>query len=224
MSIVQHNEVEAGDGTKRVEAIMLRAAVNKKGEISDEMSDYAPTEEENNVRAMILRHFILGTTNMYTPRVEFNDLSLVMRDQYDKMSFNTYQPNNGEAWEGSPQSAWRSRALRPVVRNKCMSIAAHATARLLFPKIFAFNKDSDEQQEAAKVMEDLMEWSGDTSNYSHTALLRVIEAMSSPASIGYTEYGEVMRTVKTEKVNGKWKEARVRDESYPCFKIGRAHV
>lgn len=218
MSIVQHTEVVAGDGSKRVEAIMLRAPVNKKGEIEAEIANYNPSQEVVDVGALVLRHFVLGTTNMYTPKVEFNDLSLVGRDQYDAMSFSTYQPNNGEAWEGAPQGAWRSRALRPVVRNKCMSIAAHATARLLFPKVFAYNNQSDEQQDAARVMEDLMEWSGDVSNYPATALMRVITAMYSPASIGYTEYGEVYRTVKTEKdENGKWKEARVRDESYPCF-------
>lgn len=218
MSIVKPVEVESGDGLKRVEAVMLRASVNAKVEIQDEIADYQETPEQRAVAEMVLKHFVLGTTNQYTPRVEFNDLSLVGRDQYDQMAFNTYQPNNGEAWEGAPQSAWRSRALRPVVRNKCMSIAAHATARLIFPKIFAFNENSDEQKEAAQVMEDLMEWSGDISNYPYTALMRVITAMSSPASIGYTEYGEVTRVVKTEKgEDGKWIEKRVRDEAYPCF-------
>lgn len=197
---------------------MLRAATDKNGNIIDAIADYAPSEAENQVRAMILRHFVLGTTNCYTPRVEFNDLSLVLRDQYDQMEFNTYQPNNGDPWEGAPQTAWRSRALRPVVRNKCMSIAAHATARLLFPKIFAFNSDSESQEDAAQVMEDLMEWSGDMSNYPYIALMRVITALSSPASIGYTEYGEVMRLVKTERNDdGSWKEERIRDEAYPCF-------
>lgn len=218
MSLVSTKEIAAGDGSKRIEAVLMRAPVNKKGEITAEESDYTETEEQKQVSDMILRHFVLGTTNAYTPRVEFNDLSLIGRDQYDQMSFNTYQPNNGGAWEGSPQSAWRSRAIRPVVRNKCMSIAAHATARLIFPKIFAYNNKSDEQKDAAQVMEDLMEWSGDVSNYPYVALNRVITALSSPASIGYTEYGEVYKTVKTEKGDdGKWIEKRVRDESYPCF-------
>jgi len=196
----------------------MRAAVNKRGEITDESSDYMETPEQQAVSAMILKHFILGTVNMYTPRVEFNDLSLITRDQYDQMSFNSYQPNNGDAWEGAPTQAWRSRALRPVVRNKCMSIAAHATARLIFPKIFAHDEASEEQKDAAEVMESLMEWSGDVSNYPYNALMRVIMALSSPASIGYTEYGEVTRLVKTEKnADGTWKEERVRDEAYPCF-------
>ena len=99
-----------------------------------------------------------------------------------------------------------------------MSIAAHATARLLFPKVHAYNKASEEQKDAGEILEDLMEWSGDVSNYSSVALMRVITALASPASIGYTEYGEVMKTVKTEKDDdGKWIEAKVRDESYPCF-------
>lgn len=219
MSIVIRSEITATDGAKRVEAVLMRMPVDENGKaISVDASEYTETEEQKQVSAMILKHFVLSTVNLYTPRVEFNDLSVITRDQYDAMSFNTYQPNNGDAWEGQPQSAWRSRAIRPVVRNKCMSIAAHATVRLIFPKVFAYNEESEEQEDAAKVMEDLMEWSGDVSNYPHTALMRVITALSSPASIGYTEYGEVTRYVKTEKNDdGTWKEERIRDEAYPCF-------
>lgn len=215
MSIIKINQSDT-NGIKKVDAVLMRTSVNERGEIQDEIAEYTESEEQLKVSQMILKHFTLGSMNMYTPRVEFNDLSLINRDQYDQMSINTYQPNNGEAWEGSPQSAWRSRAIRPVVRNKCMSIAAHATARLIFPKIFAYNNQSDEQQDAAKVMEDLMEWSGDISNYPSVALMRVITALSSPASIGFTEYGEVYRTVKS-KEDGKIVEKKIRDEAYPCF-------
>ena len=218
MSIVTHEEKETVDGLKQVEAVMMRAATNKKGEIEAEISPYMPSQEVIDVRAMILKHFVLGTTNMYTPRVEFNDLSLVLRDQYDQMSFNTYQPNNGDGWQGSTTTAWRSNAIRPIVRNKCMSIAAHASARLRFPKIFAYNEQADEQADVAELIEDLMEWSGDISNYPYTALMRVITAMASPASIGYTEYAEVMRNVKVEKgEDGMWVQKKIRDEAYPLF-------
>lgn len=218
MSLISTTQVTSNSGTKRVEAVLLRAATDKEGRIVSEIAPYVEDEATQKVSSLILKHFILSTVNQYTPRVEFNDLSLVTRDQYDQMAFNTYQPNNGEAWEGDQMTAWRSRALRPVVRNKCMSIAAHATARLIFPKVFAYNQNSEEQQDAAQVMEDLMEWTGDVSNYPHIALMRVITAMSSPASIGYTEYGEVTRIVKTEKNDdGTWKEERIIDEAYPCF-------
>lgn len=216
MSIVE--KTIPTDPSAQVDAQLMRAPVNKKGEIEAEVANYTPSDEARQIRSLILKHFSLGTVTMYTPRVEFNDLSLIGRDQYDQMSFNTYQPNNGEGWQGAPQLSWRSRAIRPIVRNKCMSIAAHATARLIFPKVFAYNEDSDEQKDVARVMEDLMEWSGDISDYPFVALQRVIRALSSPASIGYTEYGEVTRLVKTEKGDdGKWMEKRVRDEAYPCF-------
>ncbi len=202
----------------KVEAVLLRRPTDKKGLPIGEMSTWTPTEAERDVRAMILKHFVLGNVTMYEPRVEFNDLSVTTRDQYDQMAFNTYQSNNGEAWEGDQLASWRSRAIRPVVRNKCISIAAHATARLIFPKVFAFNQNSEEDQDAARVMEDLMEWSADESNYAHTALMRVITALSSPASIGYTEYGEIYRNVKIEKgTDGKWVEKKVRDLAFPCF-------
>lgn len=215
MSII---ETTVSSINKKVEAVLMRRPVNKQGESLGEISLYNQTEEERQMSSLVLKHFILSSVNMSTPRVEFNDLSLITRDEYDQMSFNTYQPNNGDAWEGSANSSWRSRAIRPVVRNKCMSIAAHATARLIFPKVFAYNKNSDEQQDAAHIMEDLMEWSGEISNYPFVALMRVITALSSPASIGYTEYGEITRSVKTEKdENGNWKEEKIRDEAYPCF-------
>lgn len=218
MSLVSYKEVTGSNSAKKVEAVLMRAPVNAQGAIASEIANYSETEEQKQVADLILKHFVLGTVNSYTPRVEFNDMSLVGRDQYDQMSFNTYQPNNGQGWEGSPQSLWRSRAIRPVVRNKCMGIAAHATARLIFPKVFAYNEQSEEQVDAAEVMEDLMEWSGDVSNYPFVALMRVITALSSPASIGYTEYGEVHRMVKTEKDEyGNWVEKKIRDESYPCF-------
>ncbi len=214
MSIVITSE----SADKKVQAVLMRANVNKRGEIVDEVSSYAPTEQEKNILALIKKHFVYGTTTMYSPRVEFNDLSVIMRDQYDQMAWNTYQPNNGEALQGDQINAWRSRAIRPVVRNKAVSIAAHATARLIFPKVFAYDQASQTQRDAAQVMESLMEWAGDESNYPYTALNRVITALYSPASIGYTEYQEIYRTVKTEKdEQGNWKEERVLDQAYSCF-------
>ncbi len=214
MSIAQTTE----GADKKVKAVLMRAAVDKKGNITSENSPYSPTQEEKNVLAMILKQFTYGTTTMYQPRVEFNDLSVILRDQYDQMAWNTYQPNNGEALSGDQMNAWRSRAIRPVIRNKAVSIAAHATARLIFPKIFAYDQASQTQRDAAQLMESLMEWAGDESNYTYTALNRIITALYSPASIGYTEYQEIYRTVKTEKdENGNWIEERVLDKAFPCF-------
>lgn len=181
------------------------------------ISEYTPSSEELETRAMILRHFTLGYTTMYTPRVEFNDLSVIQRMTVDQMAFNTYQSNNGQPAQYDDIQAWRSRAVRPIIRNKAVSIAAHATATLIFPKVFAYNDTSDEQQDAAQVMEDLMEWSGDQSNYANTALRRTISSLTDPASIGYTEYCETYRSVKRPNANGGYTKEIILDETLSGF-------
>ena len=181
------------------------------------ISQYNPSDEEKTMRAMVLQHFTLGYTTMYTPRVEFNDLSVIQRMTVDQMGFNTYQSNNGQPAWGDEVNAWRSRAVRPVVRNKVVSIAAHATATLVFPKVFAYNDTNDEQQDAAQVIEDLMEWAGDQSNYARTALSRTVSALTDPASIGYTEYAEVYREVKRPDASGGYTKESILDETLSGF-------
>lgn len=182
-------------------------------------SDYHPDEKESMIRQMIVYHFTLGDVTMQKPRVEFNDLSVINRQQVDQMAFNTYQANNGDPSVADPLNAWRSRAIRPVVRNKVISIAAHATARLIFPKVFAQDDASNEQRDAATVMEDLMEYSGDNCNYEMTSLDSTLTALTDPASITYTEYGEVYRKVKREKkADGTYREETILDETLSGFK------
>lgn len=180
-------------------------------------STYQPSQDVKDMRSMIIRHFGLGYMTMYTPRVEFNDLNTIQRMQVDQMAFNTYQTNNGMAPIGDELNAWRSRAIRPVVRNKCISIAAHATARLIFPKVKAYDENNDEQRDAARVMESLMEWSADQSDYSTYNLYRTITALTDPASIGYTEYTEVFREVKRPMEGGGYEKEVIIDETLSGF-------
>ena len=185
--------------------------------INANISKYNPTEQEKAIRAEVLRCFQLGHVNLYKPRREFNDLSLISRYSQDKMAFNNYQENDGDAPNGDVSSAWKSRAVKPIIRNKIMSVAAHATARTLFPKIFAYNDNDEEQRNAAIVIEDLQEWAADQSNYPRTCLYAVITALYSPASIVSQEYAETFRAVKKEKKNGKWQLEYILDEDLSGF-------
>jgi hypothetical protein len=191
----------------------------QKGMVTSDPSSYNPTEEERLMRQMVIFHFALGYTNMYRPRVEFNDLSTIGRDQTDFLAWNTYQPNNGDPYAGDLIGGWQSNAVRPIERNKAISIAAHATARVLFPRVFAFDSASDYQEDAAKVIEDLMEWCAEKYDYAYTALQAVIQALVSPAAIIHTEYAEVYREVKREKqADGKWRKEKILDETMSGFR------
>lgn len=216
---VHYGEESAG-GFKQ-----FKQAVLKDGKITEaellqnkwEKSTYNPSKEDKEMRTRILKDYQLGVTNMWTPRVEFNDLSVIQRMMVDQMGFNTYQPNNGLSMSQDDIQGWRSNAMRPIIRNKCVSIAAHATARLIFPKVFAWNENSDDEVDAAQVMEDLMEWAADQSNYKHIALRRVISALTDPVSIGYTEYGEVYRRIKKVKEGKNWTYDMQLDETLSGF-------
>ncbi len=182
-------------------------------------SDYKPSDDEMNARILIVKSFTQGDQTMRKPRREFNDMSVLDRMTLDQMSFNTYQPNDGDPATGDETNAWKSNAMKPVVRNKVISIAAHATARTIFPKIFAYSDNNQEELEAATVMRDLMEWSGDKSNYSDTSFYAVISALVNPAAIVYTDYVEIFKAIRGEKgTDGKRPLNYVLDEEQSGFK------
>lgn len=186
-----------------------------KSELND---SYKPDDETVRVRQEVVRHFTLGYNTMNTPRREFNDLSVLNRMSIDQMAFNTYQPNNGQSYQGDIVNSWRSNAIRPIVRNKAISVAAHATAHMIFPKIFAQNEASEEQLEAAMVMEDLMEFAADQTDYDMLSLYAVIGALVNPACFVYTDYAETYINQKRDKdENGKWKISKELNEDLSGF-------
>lgn len=212
MSIVQYNESEQN-------SYLIPLTKDENGEITDKKSLYTPSDEVKTRILQIINAFTVGDMNMRKPRREWNDISTLDRMTVDQMSFNTYQPNNGDGYQGDMINGWRSNAMRPVVRNKIISIAAHATARLIFPKIFAQNDESESQEDSAQVMTDLMEWAADQSDYSYTSLQAILTALWSPASIVYTGYNEIERTVKTsKKEKGGWNTKKIIDENLSGFK------
>ena len=203
---------------------LKQSAPGSKVEMVDEavspLSLYQPSDEEKQLLNVIRMDFVLGDLNMNKPRREFNDLSVLERDSVDTMTWNTYQPNDGDNLEGDEVNAWRSNAMRPVTRNKVLSITAHTTARIIFPHMFAFDSESKEDQGAAQVMNDLFEWStvNNSATYLETSIYAVLAACVAPASLVYTEYAEVYRKVKMPKADGTYDIKNILDEDESGFK------
>lgn len=187
--------------------------------IKNNPAAYFPSDDAKARLMMIRDDFTTGDTIMKRPRREFNDLNFIERDSIDTMSWAVYQPNDGDALEGDQINGWRSQAVRPIVRNKVFSIAAHITARTLFPKIIAFDDESTEQSDAASVMSDLIEWSilATNATYADVSLKAVIAALVRPVSIVQTEYVQVYRNVKREKTADGYRMERILDEDYSGF-------
>lgn len=183
------------------------------------LSQYSPSDSEKKVIVSMLKDFRMAWQTMHLPRPEFNDMSLYQRHIVDMLAFNTYQENDGNPMLEDRLGGWKSNAVRPIIRNKAISIAAHETSRLIIPKVFAYNESNDEQEEAARVMAYLVDWAREQANYQHMALFRVIASLYSPISWGYSEYTEVYRKVRDgEDEKGKHKFKEVLDEDESGFK------
>jgi hypothetical protein len=181
-------------------------------------SVYTPSKEEAEARAEIVKCFTLGYTTMYYPRVEFNDLSTIARDQIDFLAFNTYQPNNGDPLPGDSVNSWKSNAVRPVERNKVISTAGHAAGRLGFLKQSAISPGSEVQEDGAQVMNNLLDYV--RANYFDDLffLNAVLQAEVAPAVIIHEEYRQTYKkVVKETKKNGKYTTESVIDEEMSGF-------
>lgn len=187
---------------------------DKKGNILSKKADYNPSQEVKDRTAQVLKDFAISNTIRNEPFAEFNYLSLLDRMNLDQMSWNQFV----EGASADPAEAWRSRAFRPVVRNKIITIAAHITAAVIYPVIYAQNKNDDSDKDAAQVMRDLMEWANNQAKYDQTFMYAVIAALVNPASIIHTEYSEKFREIKVgKKEDGTYDIKKVVDEIFSGF-------
>lgn len=184
----------------------------KTNKILSQASGYQPSEEVKYRTGQVMRDFGLANEIRNKPRLEFNDLSLINRMNLDQMSWNQYvtEPSS------DPAQAWRSRAFRPIVRNKIISIAAHLTAAIIYPVVYALRDDDMEDKDAATVMRDLIEWVTEQYHYDQTFVYAVIAALVNPACFIHTEFCEQMREVK-EKVKDGWKKKEILDDVFSGF-------
>jgi len=174
---------------------------------------YDPSDEERDVRSAIIREFTSDSLVMNAPRREFNDLSVAQRDATDFMAFNTYQPNDGSPYPGDAMNSWRSGAIRPVERNKAISMAAHVGGRLGFLKVSAEDGDGSPQDGAAEVVNSQVDWVRSKWFPEEWWLHAVLQSEVSPAAHVLVEYREVMKKIKTKKVNGAWQYREEPDEA-----------
>jgi hypothetical protein len=194
--------------------MILDIELKKLGDrISSEKSTYNPGKEVTDITQMVMNHFDVGYQIMNSPYNEFNGLNLLMRQEADQKKWNNFRPDR----DTDPDTSWKSNAIRPITRNKVISIAAHLTSRLLYPKVIAQNDQDEEDKDAAYVMELMIRWALEQSDYERTFLNAVIAALVNPAVIIHEEFQEVVRTVKEKLENGKYKTTKVLDELYSGF-------
>jgi len=178
------------------------------------MLQYEPSQEDLDVLGRVIRDYTHAFNLQNQSWREFNDLSLLDRQSEDQKAFNAYLPPK----DTSDDEYWKAQTIRPVTRNKVIAIAARITSVLIAPHVFAQNKDDEEDRDAARVMEDIMEWANDHSDYVEVFMNAVIAMLVNPAACVEVKYQEVKRTMKEVQANGTWKEKEVIDEEESGFK------
>ncbi len=148
---------------------------NERGDIANGISAYQPSSEEQDLCLLVKKAYQAGETIQNTPYKEFNNKTLIERTNEDQRAWLSWTP---EPFEG--EDDWRWNGVRPITRNKVIATAAHLTAQLLIPNVFAQNDDDEEDKAAANVMRELLEYNIKRSNYETAFLYGVIGALVNP--------------------------------------------
>lgn len=158
--------------------------LDKKGNPLNTPSAYSPSQEVANLTAKIKQDYNIGYNNLHRPYEEFSHRNVIEEMSAGQKIFNSYVPPRSD----DPDESWRAQTVRPLARNKMISIAAHVTANLIYPSLFAQNQDDEEDAMAAQVMSDILEWVQERADYDRVFLFSVISMLSNPAAILEVSY------------------------------------
>lgn len=182
-----------------------------------ELSSYSPSVEVRNLTAQVKTDYETGISILTRPYREFggeglSPLSVADRDQ---LAFNSYEEPQSE----DPDEKWRWKGIRPITRNKIISIAGHFIAAILYPNIYAQNEQDEEDKDAANLMKDMVLWNIENSNYKISYLFGIISALVNPVSYLEVEFAEVICKVKEKTKNGKITYREAIDEILSGYKL-----
>lgn len=174
---------------------------------------YVPDQATRDVTHTVLKDYIYAIDQQRKSRREFNNRTLISEINQNQKAFNSYIPPKSD----DPDEEWRAQTVRPITRNKLISIAAHVTAGIIYPNVFAQNDRDEEDKDAAMVMRDLIEFNINNSNYSRSFIQAVISALVDPAVIMQSDYAHVMRKVRFMKDSGAYETKEILDEVLSGF-------
>ena len=186
----------------------------KTGNIESPVSLYQPSKEIKILTSRVRQDYSIGDLNQNKSWREFNDRSLLQVLNDYQMAFNNYIPPRSE----DPHESWKAQTIRPLTRNKIISIAAHITATIVVPTVLAQNDKDENDRMSAQVMQELMRWVMDQTKYENTYLFMVIGAMVNPCVFMKADFVEAMQTIKVKDENGEMEKKDVVDEILSGFK------
>ena len=188
---------------------------DKTGKPKASVSSYQPSKEIKDLMGRIRQDYNIGHNNLHSTYEEFSNRSVLDETSASQRVFNAYIPPRSD----NPDEAWKAQTVRPLARNKMISIAAHVTANLIYPTIFAQNEKDEDDEMAAQVMSDIFEWVQEKADYDRVFLFSVISMLSNPAVIVEVSFVEAVIKAKKMAEEGT-KTCDVLDELNSGIKLG----
>ena len=169
------------------------------------LSAYQPPQEVSELFDTVRHAYEVGNEVLNRPFEELNGLSVIGRMNEDQKAWLSWNP---PAFEDS-ESDWRWTGVRPITRNKIISTAAHLTAQLIKPSIFAQNDQDEEDRDAGYVMGSLLDYNIQHTPYELTFLYGVISALVNPVAYFEVDYVGAEQEIA---VKGKQSKKVIDDE------------
>jgi hypothetical protein len=185
----------------------------KNGKILDKPSIYNPSQRVIDRFKDIRSDFQTAEQIMNQDYEEFGSKDLISYQNDMQKRFN----NNIPPISDDPNQEWRANTIRPLTRNKVISIVAHITGSVIYPNVIAQNEKSVEDKDMSLVMRDCIEWACEQSKYEDMFISAVIDMCINPAIILYQDYAIVKRKVKEIIGKDKWELKEIVDEIYSGF-------
>lgn len=187
---------------------------NKDGKPEGTLAPYQPSKEEQEMFLIVKDAYETGDEILNHPFEELDGVSVIERMNQDQRTWLSWSPSAS----GDSDNDWRWTKVRPITRNKIISTAAHLTSNIIKPKIYAQNNDDEEDKFAGYVMDDLLEYNIQRSDYEIAFLYGVLAALVNPVAYFKVEYAEAHQEILTGNQK-KFKKKTVIDDELSGFQF-----